>query len=392
MKWIFPTAFSSWRHGDGSSESAAIDRVLASGQYTAGPEVEALEEEFARYHDRRHCIMVNSGSSANEVAMATIAQKYYPEWYEGSEEGPRNTSVPSIAWSTTYAPCRRHGYGIFDICDADNTWNSPLPKLIQLKEPRGSWSDMLIVCPILGNPLIEYDKIVSLKEESPSVYPVLEDCCESLGARTSLGQLCGTFGDLSTFSFFYSHQLSAIEGGAILTDDDELARLCRLLCNHGNAGWGKSDIEKQYDFRLFGYNVRPIEMHAAVAREQLKKLDEMIDERRKNLIHFRTIALHLPITLQAITPGSAPSPFGLAFTCESRAARNRLATALKAEGIDCRMPTGGSFLKHAYGEPWCNQATPNADRIHDTGMFLGNAPWPIPRLIDKAIAVMRKTL
>ncbi len=376
--WTYPTAFSSWRYGDGGPEHRAIDRVLHSGRYTMGPETEALEAELAAYHGRHHAIAVNSGSSANLVAVAAI-------FASGKLTNPVGATVPAIAWATTYAPFVQNGVRDFEVVDIDDTWNAIHPDRVG--------KEFVVGCSILGNPA---DLVILENKTSGHVQMrrdhlvFIEDNCESIGARTANGHLTGTFGDLSTFSFFYSHQLSAVEGGAILTDDDELARLCRLLRNHGNAGWGAEELEDQYNFTAFGYNLRPLEQNMAVAREQLRRLNELVAARRANLEHFLSLIDGLPITPQR-TVGQ-PSPFGLAFTVESKEDRQRLATALCAAGVDCRLPTGGSFTRHPYGAPWRDQPTPNADRIHGCGMFLGNAPYPIRRLIEATVKVMRETL
>lgn len=376
----YPTAFSSWYRRDGSglpdedsAEYRAALHVLASGRLTMGTETEAFETEIAAYHDRKHAVAVNSGSSANLIAVAAMAH-----YSGGSLFGPEaSVVVPAIAWSTTYAPLVQRRARLW-LSDVDESWNMtgyhacPAPL------------NTAVVCSVLGNPILG---------EGYRPRLVLEDNCESLGARTADGRLTGTFGDLSTGSGFWSHQLSAVELGWVLTDDDELARLCRLLRNHGNAGWGSEKFEKRYDFQLFGYNLRPSEVNCAIAREQLRKLDEMNEQRRVNAIAFRVMcdSARLPVQHQRWTSNHT-APFGLAFECEGREARARLVRALRQEGIDSRLPTGGSFMRHAYGAPWRDQLTPRADRIHTTGMFLGNAPYPIPELIERAVEVMRRVL
>lgn len=384
---IYPTAFSSWLHPEGpdlsSPEYDAYQRVLRSGRLTMGPETEAFEAELAAYHGRQHAVAVNSGSSANLVAVAALTLQR--DW----EHAKKYASVPSVAWATTYAPLVQHRIDPSDVRDVDDTWNSPLPPEREIGIPLWLWNDIYVTCSVLGNPLSDSDKVKLLKGEHPSVCSVLEDNCESLGGRTADGRLTGTFGDLSTGSGFYSHQLSAVELGWVLTDDDELARLCRLLRNHGNDGWQSDDFEQKYRFTHFGYNVRPLEAHCAVAREQLKKLDEMNGQRRLNLQHFYDEA-PAQVIHQRVTGN--PAPFGLAFEVESRERRRALAEALRTEGVDCRLPTGGSFTRHPYGRPWRDQPTPRADRIHDCGLFLGNAPFPIPDKIEAAVRVMRNVL
>lgn len=374
MNIDYPTAFKSWD----DAERVAIERVIASDRFTMAGEVEVFEGEFAAWHNRKHGIMVNSGSSANLIAVAAAAHR------RGGFRGSHGLRVgdfaaPAIAWATTYAPAIQFGLSPV-IVDVDDTWNA----VETLTVP----PMLILTCSVLGNPayLAGWEGLAKAHG-----CPMIEDNCESLGARTADGRLTGTFGDMSTFSFFHSHQLSAIEGGMVLTDDDELAQLCRLLRNHGNSGWGSDDFEATYNFKLFGYNLRPLEIHAAVAREQLKKLPEFIEARRTNDALFRSLTYNLlSVTLQR--PNGTPSPFALAFTIETREQRRRLATELRAEGIDCRLPTGGSFLRHAYAEPWAYQRTPYADRTHDTGMFLGNAPYDIAPLIERAVKVMRRVL
>ena len=369
MTYDFPTAFSSWRYGDGGPESAAIERVLRSNRLTMGQETEAFEAEIAAYHNRRHAIAVNSGSSANLVSVA-VAKSSRPKI--------DSAIAPAIAWATSYSPLFQCGIENLTIADVDDSWNASAGKKIYLHS-------LIFAVPVLGNTanMIQWSICSGFSI-------LIEDACESLGARDEYGYLAGTLSDLSTGSGFYSHQLSAIELGWILTDDDELAQLCRLLRNHGNDGWGSEDFEAAYNFTIFGYNLRPAEINAAVAREQLKRLDEFVEQRRANLTHFTAATAGLPITLPRMV--GKPSPFGLAFTCESKESRARLVKALRTASIDCRPPTGGSFTRHPYGAPWRDQPTPNADRIHDTGMFLGNAPFLIPALIDRAVKIMRAVL
>lgn len=372
----YPTAFSAW----GDEEHGAIERVLASGRFTMGEEVAAFESEFAEFHGRTHAIMVNSGSSANLIAVAAL--------YHRSAERPLKRGdvalVPALAWSTTYAPLVQHGLGLA-LMDCDTSWNADVYD--RRFDPKGA--RLFVACSILGNPA-NLEAMESAAGVLDAV--LLEDNCESLGARTTGGKLCGTFGLLSTFSFFHSHQISAIEGGMILTDDEELAGLCRVLRAHGWTRDVKSaaTFEEEYNFVAFGYNVRPLELHAAIAREQLRKLPRFIEARTANLGLFRKMTLDLPIS-NPLFNGS-PSPFAIHFTVRDEQARPALAAALRASGIDCRLPTGGSFTRHPYGRPWAAQETPAADHVHDAGMFLGNAPYDIGDRIMEAVEIMRRIL
>lgn len=370
MPYGYPTAFSLW----GKEERAAIDRVIASNFFTMGPEVEAFEHEFAEWHGRKHGIMVNSGSSANLVAVAALF------YFDDTLQRGDGAVVPAMAWSTTYAPLVQHGFTLH-VVDCNDTWNAaPCKKMTP---------SLFVACSILGNPTM----LERIQDEAETAQAwMIEDNCESLGAVTEFGTKTGTMGIASTFSFFYSHQISAIEGGMILTDDPLFASICRQLRAHG---WTRdvqkpSSFDNEYNFTVMGYNVRPLEMHAAIAREQLKKLDGFIEARRRNLELFRDLTADLNIEHQHVR--GQPSPFGLAFRVKDNPTRTALAAALREADIDCRLPTGGSFGRHHYGERWSNQITPQADLIHYTGIFLGNAPYDIAPLIEKAVTVMRKVL
>ena len=390
--WWFPTAFSSWRPGDGSEEDQALHRVLRSGQLTMAEEVRQFEIEFAAFHGRKYAIATNSGSSANLLAVSCLFHKHRsPLRRDDDEWRGRHAVTPALAWNTTYSPCVLNGLKLV-LADVDASWNAPA------NNPDWGYAAgcprLIVICPILGNAAYGAEWAQVAKESGAYL---IEDACESFGAVDPEGQRCGTRGLLSTFSFFYSHQISGIEGGCIVTDDEELANLCRILRAHG---WTRDvwhdplgnpsrppRFELEYEFTHFGHNVRPLEMHAAVAREQLKKTAEFQAARWSNYVLFRNLVRNLPITLPQLR--GAPNPFSLHFTCESEEVRRDLVAALRANGIDCRPPTGGSLRLHRVGASYASQQTPNADAIHRTGLFLGCAPFDISDKIEKAAKVMR---
>lgn len=359
----YPTAFKHWDR----ETQETIARVLASDRLTMGAETEAFEHELATYHHRKHAICVNSGSSANLIAVAALSRHMYI----------RSAVVPALAWATTYAPLVQYGIR-FDLLDCDRTWNAP--------PYSGDFVDLFVGCSILGNP-------ARFDQELPHARAFLNDNCEALGAEL-YGRPVGAYGDMATLSFYHSHQLSAVEGGAVLTDDDDLADLCRMLRDHGlTRSFKKADVfEEEFDFKLFGYNVRPTDLYSAIGRVQLRQVDEQRVARRKNWHHFFSgvQAARLPITAPTINAGF--NPFSIHFTVEDRTKRNDLAYILRVNGIDCRMPVGGSFKRSTYGREWVMENTPVADHIHDCGMFLGNAPFVIFPQIDRAIEVIKRAL
>ncbi len=376
LPYWYPTAFSLW----GEEEHEAIRRVVASGRFTMGPETEAFEAELAEHNHRKHAVCVNSGSSANMVAVTAML----------GGRLANVVAVPALAWATTYSPFMRRDMDVLKLVDCDDSWNADWSR-----RPV-TFPDVLVGCSILGNPADL--RVIEAMQQRTNSTPgrecwFLNDNCESLGARLD-GTPLGKFGDVATLSFFYSHQVSAVEGGCVLTDDDALARRCRMLRDHGMTRGVEppTEFDDEYKFMLPGFNVRPVEMHSAVGREQLRKIVPHATARRENWRTFFELAKGLPIKPPRITDVTGFNPFGIHFALASQGDRWRLAKALREAGVDCRLPTGGSFRLHPYGFECRDQLTPNADSIHRTGMFIGNAPFDISEKIARAVRVMKAVL
>lgn len=377
-EYTYPTAWSGWD----AEEYVAIDEVIRSEQYTMGRQCEALEIEFAKWHGTRFGIAVNSGSSANLISVAAMAEL-------GLISRGQKVMVPALAWATTFSPLIQYGLDPV-LIDTDASWCAHRDAdFLHTYKIGNDCVGLIVDCPILGNP--SHGGFWKQVADNRGC-PLMSDNCESIGAREPDGTLCGTRGLANTFSMYFSHQLSAIEGGMILTNDEEFAITCRRMRNHG---WLRGTLipqsfDDEFVFAMHGYNVRPLELHAAIARVQLTKLRDRIAARRRNYSYWVEASRGLPITRPELR--GEPSPFAIHFCVSDRESRQRLASALRANGIDCRPPIAGSFRKQPYGKRWADQATPIADQIHDRGMMLGNAPFPIPDLIDRAVNVMRETL
>ena len=381
MKSFYPLTISTW----GSEEKDAVYRVIESGQITMGEEVEAFEREFAKYHGRKHGIMVNSGSSANLIATACLCFKKDNPLCRGDE-----AIVPAVAWGTTYHPL--HQYGIkMRVIDVElETLNMDVSRLEQALTQQ---TRLLVAVSILGNPA-PLDVMRTFANDH-NLY-LLEDNCESLDAELN-GRKTGTYGDLSTFSFFYSHHISTGEGGMILTDNDELANLARCLRAHG---WTRDTVPGtalwKYDFVLPGYNVRPLEITAAIGREQLKKLPNMTKIRRGNLVFFRSLFQNDKRFIIPLAGYGRSSSFGFPIIIRPSAGASRagLFFALTAAGIEYRMVTGGNILRHfvsKYYEIEPVQNLDNANTIHDCGFFVGNFAVNLTPQITRLREVLDQT-
>src|SRR5947209_8338122 len=214
---FYDLASTSW----GSEELDAIEKVLREGRFTMGDHVRRFEEAFAAKFGVRHAVMTNSGSSANLVGVAALFHRQKRPLQRGDE-----VIVPAISWATTFHPLQQYGLKLRFV-DVDlHTLNMDASQLQAALTPR---TRMLMAVSILGNPA-PLDVMRAFCDEHALHF--FEDNCESMGARLN-GRFCGTFGDVGTFSTFYSHHISTMEGGVLVTDDTEVAHLARAIRNHG---------------------------------------------------------------------------------------------------------------------------------------------------------------
>lgn len=383
---FYELAASTW----GPEEIAAIDRVVASGRFTMGEQVAAFEREFADYFGVRHGIMVNSGSSANLVAVAALAYKAERPIQRGDE-----VIVPAISWATTYHPLQQYGLKLRFVDVELDTLNMDVSKLEQALTPR---TRAIVPVSILGNPAAL--DVIRAFADTHGLY-VLEDNCESMDAELN-GRKAGTFGDLNSFSFFFSHHISTMEGGMVLTDDLELAHLCRAMRAHG---WtrdlpddtplykrGSSDHFEAYRFILPGYNVRPLELEGAIGREQLKKLPALTAARRRNMVLFQELfADDERFIIQRENGTSSCFSFTVILNPDHNPDRDRVFAALKEADIGFRIITGGCFLRHdvlKYYDYETVGEIRNAHTAHDLGFFVGNHPFDLTPQIERLRAVL----
>jgi len=386
---FYELAASSW----GPEEIAAMQRVIASGRFTMGEEVAAFERAFADYFGAKHGIMVNSGSSANLVGVAALAYKQDRPLQRGDE-----VIVPAISWATTYHPLQQYGLKLRFVDVELDTLNMDVSKLEQALTPR---TRAIVPVSILGNPAAL--DVIRAFADAHGLY-VLEDNCESMDAELN-GRKTGTFGDLNTFSFFFSHHISTMEGGMILTDDLELAHLSRSLRAHG---WTRdlpadtplyerrsSDHFEAYRFILPGYNVRPLELEAAVGREQIKKLPAMTAARRKNLALFQELfAGDERFIIQRENGKSSAFSFTIILNPAARPDRETVFAALKDADIGFRIITGGCFLRHDVLKHYDYDTVgpiENAFLAHDLGFFVGNHPQDLSAQITRLRDVLDTT-
>lgn len=383
---FYELAASTW----GPEEIEALQRVIASGRFTMGEQVAAFEREFADYFGAKHGIMVNSGSSANLISVAALAYKKERPLQRGDE-----VIVPAISWATTYHPLQQYGLKLRFVDVELETLNMDVSKLEQALTPK---TRAILPVSILGNPAAL--DVVRAFADAHGLY-VFEDNCESMDAELN-GKKTGTFGDLNTFSFFFSHHISTMEGGMVLTDDTELAHLCRSMRAHGWTRDLPSDTElykrtssdhfEAYRFILPGYNVRPLEIEGAVGREQLKKLPGMTAERRRNMALFHELFVgDERFIIQRENGKSSCFSFTIILNPARNPDRDKVFAALKEADIGFRIITGGCFLRHDVLKHYDYDIVDrieNAYLAHDLGFFVGNHPFDLTPQIERLRAVL----
>ena len=384
---FYDLASTSW----GDEELEAIRRVCASDRYTMGDEVRGFEQAFAARFGMKHAVMVNSGSSANLVGVAALCYKRDRPLQRGDE-----VIVPAISWATTYHPLQQYGLRLRFV-DVDlHTLNLDASKLDAALTPR---TRMVVAVSILGNPA-PLDRVRAFCDAHGLYF--FEDNCESMGASLN-GKPCGSFGDVNTFSTFYSHHISTMEGGVLTTNDTELDHLSRAIRNHGwardvpadspiNAGRRDDPFFEAYRFMLPGYNVRPLEICGAVGREQLKKLDGMIEARRRNANLFVNLFKgDARFIIQQENGRSSWFSFTLILNPAMAIDRSRVMDALRHADIGFRMITGGCFLRHEaikyFDYDTAGEIT-NANIAHDRGFFVGNHPRDLTAEITRLREVL----
>ncbi len=269
----------------GTEEIFAATQQMLSTQVTMGKKVKAFEQQYCDAFGFTHANMNNSGSSANLLAVAAMCNPVTKDRLKAGDE----VIVPALSWATTVWPIIQHGL-VPVIVDCDpKTFNFDLNKLAAAITPK---TRAIMLVHVYGNPA-DMDGVMSLVRKH-NLWLIV-DSCESMGAYFD-GKAVGSFGQFGTFSFYFSHHITTLEGGITVTNDFDLAETMRVQRAHG---WSREaeehqkyvkqypDIDPRFIFVNIGYNLRPTEVQAAMGAVQLPKLAGFIDNRRKTYDDYR---------------------------------------------------------------------------------------------------------
>lgn len=357
------------------------DFIKEAKQLSFGQECENFEKSFAQWQERKHCIYLNSGSSANLALIQSLLN--LGEIKKGDPIG-----FSALTWSTNTMPLIQLGLKALPIdveLETLNVSSRTLLNVLKKSKPKALFlTNLLGFCDDIDNikRICDKEKII-----------LIEDNCESLGTVYK-GKKLGNFGFASSFSFYVGHHMSTIEGGAVCTDSEEMATMLRLVRAHGwdrNLNFAKqneirnrfkvnSTFYSRYTFYDLGYNLRPTEINAFIGNIQLRYLDEIINKRRLN---FMKMGIPIYLEKEKYYPIKYDhldflSNFAIPVICKTKQLRNEIVE--KCEGVlEIRPVVAGDISKQPFFQKYMPQflklmKNSNAGVVHEQGLYFGNNP------------------
>jgi CDP-6-deoxy-D-xylo-4-hexulose-3-dehydrase len=350
---------------------------LLSTWVTMGSKVKKFEDAFAQYNGSKHAVMVNSGSSANLLALSALTNPLVKDYIpKGSE-----IITPAVTWATTVYPISDVGCTPV-LVDVDPKTFNIIPD--EIEKAITEKTRAILPVHLLGGPcqIERIKKIADIRD----LY-VIEDTCETTGGEVH-GKKTGSFGDMGTFSFFLSHHISTIEGGIIVTDDDPLYEYLKAMRAFGwvrdlrekeNYSSANKGIDPRFLFVTHGYNLRPTEIQGAFGIHQIKKLDNFIEIRRNNADYWkrRLTPYKDVLTLPVEEPGTRHVYFGYPLTINLKApfTRKQLIDYLEARLIETRPVMAGNMAEQPVMKQLPHRtggSLPNSRMIMRQSFFFGN--------------------
>ena len=368
-----------------------VDWLRTHPWLTMGPLTREFERGWAAWLGVEHALFVNSGSSANLLM-------YYALLCSGRLRN-RKVVVPAVSWATTVAPALQLGFEPI-MCEADRTTfgldMEHLARLCAEHEPAA-----VIPVHVLGVP-VDLQGLLRLRDRHG--FLLMEDCCAATGSRYD-GRPVGTFGELSSFSFYFGHHLSTIEGGMVCTNDEELHDILLHIRSHG---WPKDldrdkealqarkhdviEFNRRFTFYYPGFNVRSTDLNARLGLAQLRKADAVVARRIENHRIYQARFTGAPGFHCQSNPRATVSSISFTALAASLEHRDRIGRALDAHGIETRPLGGGNMSRQPFWvERFGAQPFRVADEIHERSFMLPNhpglAPADIHRIADVTLAV-----
>ena len=368
--------------------SNLIEWLKTNPRLTKGNLTLEFEKKWSEWLGVKYSIFVNSGSSANLAGIYSLILS--------QKMKNKKIVVPAVSWVTTVTPAIQLGLDpIMCDCDEDNLGLdiNHLRQIIKDENP-----SLIILVHVLGIPN-HLDEIVSLCKENDIL--LIEDTCESIGSMYDNKKL-GTFGDLSTFSFYFGHHMSTIEGGMISTDDEDLYHILLSIRSHG---WDRDlpqkkqeELREKYNINNFralytfyypGFNLRATDLQAFIGLDQLKKLDMIVENRNKNFLRYKNEIKNPEWNIQE-PKGSFVSNFSFPVITKNI---SKLVEELTNNHIECRPLICGSINEHPFWyERYGHSDLPKSKRVHEYGLYLPNNHEMTEEELNKVIKIVNKNI
>ena len=382
---------------------ASLDFWLTTGRFAA-----RFEQDFAAFMGTRHCSLVNSGSSANLLALTALTD---PSLKDRALRPGDEVITCAAGFPTTVNPILQNQLVPVFLDVHLPTYNLDPSRLGEAVGPR---TKAILVAHALGNPF-DLDAVMDVARRH-NLW-VVEDCCDAVGARHR-GQGVGTFGDLATVSFYPAHHLTMGEGGAVLTGNPHLKKLVESFRDWGRDCWcdpGHDDTchrrfewqsgelppgyDHKYTYSRLGYNLKLTDMQAAVGLSQLAKLPGFIQRRKANYQTLRRLLEPLQGVLQLpeALPGAEPSWFGFPLTLRegSPVSRQALIRALEGAKVATRLFFGGNLLRQPAYRDIPRRVVGdlrNADTVMNRTFWLGVYPGLTDPMLHHMADTLARTL
>jgi CDP-6-deoxy-D-xylo-4-hexulose-3-dehydrase len=341
---------------------------------TQSKNVAAFEEEWSQWLGVKHSVFVNSGSSANQITMAAIRERF----------GGGEIIVPTLTWISDIASVLQNGFDPVFVDINPRTLGMDTKQVIKKISKK---TRAVFLTHILGYNALDNYLLAELKKRN---IPLIEDVCESHGA-TFKGQKLGSFGFASNFSFYYAHHMSTIEGGMVCTNDPDFYEMLRMFRSHGMVRESKSDALKNryqsewpdlnpdFIFAFPAYNVRSTEINAVMGRSQLKRLDKRNQIRTRNLNCFLDHLDPKKFFTDFEREGSCNYAFTLVLCEPDQQLWDRIEKTLRERKIEFRRGTsgGGNQLRQPFMRklmPGEYKKYPKVNHVHFFGAYIGNYP------------------
>ncbi len=362
-------------------------KVLKSKQLTISSRTKNFEKYFTKKFNSKFSVMVNSGSSANLLALQCLINPYRKNRLKPGDE----VIIPTLCWSTSLWPIIQSGLTPIFIDINQNTLNIDENEIIKKISKK---TKAILLVHVLGNSC-DMDKILKIKKKYNLI--LIEDTCESIGSRFNKKYL-GTFGEFSSFSFYSSHQISSGEGGMICCKNKEDYDIILSLRSHG---WSRGtsfeskiykknkNLDKKFIFFNSGYNLRPTEISAAIGHNQLKKLNQFIKIRKINRLKIiqrikNNFNLKNKIDFFYENKNVNPSWFGIPIKIHKKIKeKKKILYNLEKNGVETRPIISGNFAKQPASIKYklsLKRKFPMTDKVYNSSFFIG---LPTKKITDK---------